>query len=299
MKKWIEAARPKTLTAALVPILAGTALARASGYAPKLSLSLFALLSAFCIQIGTNLFNDAIDFKKGTDNETRIGPRRVTQSGLLSSRAVMLGGAFFFLLAAAFGIPLLIAGGSVILSIGILSLICGYAYTGGPFPLAYLGLGELFVILFFGLAAVGGVFYLHTGLLPDTRSMVAGLQVGFLSTVLIAINNLRDAEGDKKTDKRTLAVRFGKTFARREIALLAILPAFMGIYWIWVGLLWAGFLPLLILPLAFHISNNVARTEPGPTYNRFLGQAALLHLLFGLLFSLGCLLSWYAPGGGS
>jgi 1,4-dihydroxy-2-naphthoate octaprenyltransferase len=299
MKKWILAARPKTLTAAFVPILVGTALARVLGYAPKWDLSLFAALSAFAIQIGTNLFNDAIDFAKGTDNETRIGPQRVTQSGLLSHRTVMLGGALSFLLAALFAIPLLIAGGKVILVIGILSLICGYAYTGGPFPLAYLGLGELFVILFFGLAAVGGVFYLQTGILWDLRPLVAGIQIGFLSTVLLAINNLRDREGDSKTHKKTLAVRFGKTFARREIACLAIVPSLLGLFWILHGALWAGFLPLLTIPLGVHISMNVARTEPSAAYNRFLGQSALLHLLFGVLFSLGCYLSWYAPGGGS
>jgi 1,4-dihydroxy-2-naphthoate octaprenyltransferase len=153
--------------------------------------------------------------------------------------------------------------------------------------------------LFFGLAAVGGVFYLQTGLLWDERSLVAGLQMGFLSTVLISINNLRDSVGDKKSNKRTLAVRFGVTFARREIAFLAITPALCGLYWILHGVLWAGFLPLLTIPLAVHISLNIARTEPSPVYNRFLGQGALLNLLFGLLFSLGCYWSWYAPGGGS
>jgi 1,4-dihydroxy-2-naphthoate octaprenyltransferase len=296
---WLEASRPKTLTAALSPILVGTALARAAGFTPKWELSVFALLSTLFIQIGSNLFNDALDFYKGTDDEKRVGPRRVTQSGLLAPRTVMLGGCASFLIAALFAIPLLLEGGRTILEIGLASLLCGYLYTGGPFPLAYLGLGEVFVVLFFGLAAVMGIFFLQTGLLFDERSLIAGLQVGLLATVMLAINNLRDIEGDRRSRKRTLAARFGKTFGRAEITSLALLPAIFGIYWILHGLLWAGFLPLLALPLALHVSSSVARTEPGPAYNRFLGQSALLNLLFGILFSLGCLLSYYAPGGGS
>ena len=116
---------------------------------------------------------------------------------------------------------------------------------------------------------------------------------------MLAINNLRDIEGDRRSNKNTLAARFGKSFGRVEIATLALLPSIFGLYWIFHGLLWAGFLPLLALPLALHVSSSVARTEPGPAYNRFLGQGALLNLLFGLLFSLGCLLSYYVPGGSS
>jgi 1,4-dihydroxy-2-naphthoate polyprenyltransferase len=299
IRTWVEAARPKTLTAALSPILVGTALARASGFTPKWELSVFALLSTLFIQIGANLFNDALDFYKGTDDEKRVGPRRVTQSGLLAPRTVMLGGCVSFLIAAVFGIPLLLEGGRVILEIGLASLLCGYLYTGGPFPLAYLGLGEIFVVLFFGLTAVMGIFFLHTGLLFDERSFMAGLQVGLLATVMLAINNLRDIEGDRRSHKRTLAARFGKSFGKVEIVILALFPSGLGIYWILHGLLWAGFLPLLVLPLALHVCSSVARTEPGPAYNRFLGQGALLNLAFGILFSLGCVLSYYAPGGGS
>jgi 1,4-dihydroxy-2-naphthoate octaprenyltransferase len=152
---WLLAARPKTLTASLSPVIVGTGLAYGFSPAPARPwLAVVALLSATCIQIATNLVNDAADFEKGADTAERLGPTRVTQSGLLHGRHVMAAAGAFFLLAAMFGLPLIVAGGTPILVIGVLSIAAGYAYTAGPFPLAYLGLGEVFVILFFGVAAV-------------------------------------------------------------------------------------------------------------------------------------------------
>lgn len=286
---WIEAARPKTLIAAIAPILVGTCLAASEGHALRWHLSIFALLSALFIQIATNLFNDAIDFKKGTDNEERIGPRRVTQSGLLSPKVVMAGAFIACLISALFAIPLLIQGGTTILAIGVVSLLCGYAYTGGPFPLAYLGLGELFVILFFGFAAVMGVYFLQTDQFTMNAAL-AGLQVGFLATVMIAINNLRDVEGDSKTQKKTLAVRFGVAFGRVEIAFFAFAPFVLGLAWFALGHRGGAALPFIAFPIAIKVARGVAKNAPGPIYNAFLGKGALLQLAFGALLSLGLFL---------
>lgn len=289
VKPWLMAFRPKTLTAAVVPVLVGTTLANRVGGQFSWWMSIWALLGALFIQIGTNLFNDALDFKKGADTAERVGPKRVTQSGLVAEKTVMAAGLASFGLAALCGIPLVIEGGWVIVVIGLLSLFFGYTYTGGPFPLAYRGLGDVFVILFFGWVAVGGVYFLHTGRV-DVEVAVAGLQVGMLATVLIAINNLRDIEQDRRVNKRTLAVRFGPTFARAEIAALLIASFGLNAFW-WVTGHWgAALLPLVAGPLAWSTLRGVQTTEPGPEYNEFLAKAGLIHLLFGFQLSLGLIL---------
>ncbi len=196
IKHWLFAFRFKTLTAAVVPIVVGTTLTMSLGYPTQTWITLCALLASLCIQIGTNLINDAMDFKKGADTHERIGPARITQSGKANFKSVMLLGVCFFLLALAFGIPLATKGGPPIVAIGLLSLLCGYAYTGGPYPLAYHGLGDLFVILFFGVIAVSGMTFLHTNEW-HLEALVAGLQIGSLATILIAINNFRDSSGDR------------------------------------------------------------------------------------------------------
>jgi len=289
IKDILLAFRPKTLTAALVPCLAATALVYALHLHVDWATLGEALAAAFLIQIGTNFVNDAVDFKKGADTEKRIGPRRITQAGVLKGSQVMALGTLFFALAVLCGIPLVLKGGLVIVILGIASVLMGYAYTAGPFPLAYLGLGDVFVILFFGLAAVMGLFYLQTGSW-NKDALVLGLQIGFHATVLLAINNLRDIEGDRPVNKKTLPVRFGVSFARKEIALLAFLPFVMNLYWAYQGFYWTALLPLLALPLAVKITKNVYANEPSPLYNKFLGQSAGLHLLFGLLLTLGFLL---------
>jgi 1,4-dihydroxy-2-naphthoate octaprenyltransferase len=281
--------RPKTLTASLVPILVATALVSALGFVVHWWVTFLALACSLLIQIGTNLVNDAVDFKKGADTHARVGPMRVTQSGLLTIRVVAWGAGICFLLAALLGIPLVIQGGWTIVMIGLASIACGYMYTGGPFPLAYLGLGDLFVILFFGLVAVGGLFFLHVGFWT-WEAALAGCQVGFLATVLIAINNFRDARGDALVKKETLAVRWGPRFARFEIAFLCCAPFAMNLAWLMKGWYLTALLPLMAVPLAILISRNVFRTEPGVRFNNFLGQAALLHLLFGILISIGLVL---------
>lgn len=286
IKSILLAFRPKTLTAALVPCVAATAFVKSTGLPWDGWVLFYALMASFLIQIGTNLVNDAVDFKKGADTEKRIGPQRITQAGILSSSQVMALGSLCFLLAVLCGIPLVLKGGWVILAIGLASVLMGYSYTAGPFPLAYLGLGDLFVILFFGLLAVAGMVYLNTGEWMF-EALVLGLQIGFHATVLIAINNLRDRSGDLLVNKRTLAVRFGVNFSRYEIAALCFLPFILNLYWWFEGYKLAAIFSMFALPLAVKITKNVFSIEPSPLYNQFLGQAAGLHLVFGILIAIG------------
>jgi 1,4-dihydroxy-2-naphthoate octaprenyltransferase len=282
---WLLAARPKTLTAAAIPVVLGVAIAwNASGRVLWLY-ALLALAGALLIQIGTNLFNDAIDFEKGTDTADRVGPQRVTASGLIHARHVKVMALACFAGAMLAGIPLLVRGGWPLLVIGLASIAAGYVYTGGPYPLAYNGLGELFVMVFFGLVAVGGTHYLQV-LEYGTSAAIAGVAAGSLANVLLAVNNLRDAEGDAKTRKRTLAVRFGPRFAAWEIAFFAFLPFALGFWWWIAGERAAALLPLLLLPLAFAIAAS-ARRDRGAVLNRTLAKSAALQAGYGLLFTLG------------
>ncbi|MCK6597521.1 MAG: 1,4-dihydroxy-2-naphthoate octaprenyltransferase [Bdellovibrionaceae bacterium] len=291
IKSVLLAFRPKTLTAAFVPCVVGTAYASSTFASWSLKYFIFALLSATFIQIGTNLINDAIDFKKGADTKERIGPQRITQSGVLSYKVVLSLGSLSFALSALFGLPLVMSGGLPIVIIGVLSILLGYGYTAGPYPLAYKGLGDLFVIIFFGLVAVCGMIFLHAKTI-DVGSFILGLQIGLLATILIAINNLRDLNGDKKVNKLTLAVRLGEKHAKQEIYFLILSPFLLGIYWLSTHDYLSFFFPLLTVPLAIKLFKNIKLREPGPIYNNFLAQAAALHLLFGLLISLGFSLKW-------
>lgn len=286
LKSILLAFRPKTLTAALVPCLAGTALVRAIGLSWDGWVLFYALAASFLIQIGTNLVNDAVDFKKGADTEKRIGPQRITQAGILTAKQVMLLGSLCFFLAVLCGIPLVLKGGGVIIAIGIASVLMGYAYTAGPFPLAYLGLGDLFVILFFGLLAVSGIVFLNTGEWM-TEAFVLGLQIGLHATALIAVNNLRDHQGDRLVNKKTLAVRFGVKFSRWEIAVVSFLPFLINLYWWFEGYKIAAIVSLFAIPLAVKLTKNIFATEPSPIYNKYLAQAAALHLVFGILITIG------------
>jgi 1,4-dihydroxy-2-naphthoate polyprenyltransferase len=291
MKSWWLAFRPKTLTAAVVPILVGTSLVYFSGYEIQWWVSLCALAACLCIQIATNLMNDAIDFKKGADTHERVGPKRVSQSGLIQPRTVMLVAILFLFFAFLFGIPLVIQGGWPIVVIGTVSLFLAYSYTGGPFPLAYLGLGDLFVVLFFGVIAVMGLYYLHT-LIWSADALVAGLQVGFLATVLIAVNNFRDVKQDIIANKKTLAVRFGPSFVRFEIIALIVGAFLLNFYWSMIKQsLLAASLPFFILPLALLIVANVTQLEPSDKMNKVLAQSAALHIGFGAFLSLGLILT--------
>ncbi|MFQ5729144.1 MAG: 1,4-dihydroxy-2-naphthoate octaprenyltransferase [Waddliaceae bacterium] len=271
---WLLATRPKTLTAAFIPIFAATMLARADTQVVDWGISLYALLVAVFLQIGTNLVNDALDFKNGGDTAARLGPVRVTQSKLLAMEEVLAGGMMCFAVAVLFGIPLIFKGGWSIAVILSLSVLCGYLYTGGPKPLAYLGLGDFFVLIFFGFVSTVAVYYLQTGFIGPA-SFLAAAQIGLLATALIASN------------KRTLPVRFGKRFGRLEITALILLPFVFNLFWFQYGYFFAGLLPWAALPLGTMVITGVWKIEPSRTYNQFLGLTALLHLAFGVLLSVG------------
>lgn len=281
MKPWLLAVRPKTLSAAVVPVLIGTALAADEPTAITWWVFVCALVGALLIQIATNLINDALDYKKGADTAERLGPVRVTQAGLIGARAVMTAAWTCLIGAALCGIPLIVRAGWPLLLIGLASMAGAYAYTGGPVPLAYRGLGEVFVILFFGFVAVGGTFYAHS-LQYTKAAMLSGFAAGSLATVLLVINNLRDVEGDRRSDKRTTVVRFGERFARMEIAFFALAP-FAAVALIGrPGLL----LTLVALPLAIAVIVRVMRSR-GAELNRCLAMAGALQWVFGILFVAG------------
>lgn len=287
IRAWILASRPKTLTAAAVPVLVGTAVAHHAGgvrWGPALA----ALFGAFAIQIGTNFANDLFDALKGADTEDRVGPVRAVQAGLLSARAMAWGTGVVFAVATLFGIYLVSEGGWPLVVIGVASIASGLAYTGGPFPLAYNGLGDLFVLMFFGFVAVAGTAYVQLLSVP-LLAVWAALPVGALATAILVVNNIRDREGDALAGKRTVVVRFGRSFGVAEyMACLAVA------YAVPVGLAAAGFGPWVLLtwvtvPLAVELARSVVRDQ-GPVLNETLAGTARLLLAHGVLFALG--LAW-------
>lgn len=286
IRPWILAFRLKTLTAALVPVLVGTCLSLSLGTFSAWWVSAFALCSAFCIQIATNLLNDAIDFKKGADTEKRLGPQRATQMGWLTERQVFVMGLVFLLMALGFGFPLVLRGGWPIVALGVVSLFLAYGYTGGPFPLAYLGLGDLFVVLFFGLFAVGGTYFLQS-MEINGAALVGGLQIGFLSTILIAINNLRDSDSDREVNKKTLAVRLGDNFVRYEILTLTVLTYALNLYFLVAYKKLYVLISYALLPLGGLVVGMVFVIKNKDKLNKVLGLSALHQLLFSILFSIG------------
>ncbi len=286
MKAWLLAARPKTLPAAIVPVWVGSMPLLVDGDRFTGSWALFwcTLASALCIQIATNLFNDAIDHVKGADTAKRLGPRRVTASGMLRPGTVLIGALAFCLLATLIAIPLIVTRGWPIVAIGAVSLYFSFGYTGGPWPLAYRGLGEMFVLAFFGFVAVAGSYFVQSGEWGGWGILLLGLQCGCYSCVLIAINNLRDVDEDRSSQKRTLAVRFGETFARIEILVFCLLPVLLGVAF--AHSLTGMAIGLLPLPIGAILSFAVFRCKPGPVYNRFLALGALQLILFAVAATL-------------
>ncbi|MDP3851875.1 MAG: 1,4-dihydroxy-2-naphthoate octaprenyltransferase [Luteolibacter sp.] len=283
LKSCVLAARPKTLPAAVVPVWVGCVLAwKLSGdFDPRLAAC--TLFGALAIQIATNFFNDAIDARKGADTAGRLGPVRVTASGLLSPRTVMRLAVGFLGMALACGVVLYQARGWPIALIGVPSLFLAYGYTGGPFPLAYRGMGELFVILFFGLVAVGGTVFIQTGGWPR-EALLLGLQVGLLSAVLISINNFRDREEDSGTGKRTLAVRCGPKVAASVIWLEIKLAAFAGLAWLALDQPRFIFASIPVLLIGLRIIWGVFTLPPGPGFNRLLALGGVQLVLFAAVY---------------
>lgn len=283
------ASRPKTIPASIIPILVGTFLAQANGAAINTKLFICVLFSILFIHLAVNYINDAIDFCKGADTEERLGPDRVTQKKWLSVQQVMGLGFFSILLSFLFGIPLIMQGGYVIMAILIISASLAYFYTGGPYPLAYLGLGELFVLIFFGFVITTVPYYLQT-LSLDYQILLAGFQMGCLNCIFILINNLRDIYSDRKAKKMTTAARFGKHFARIELTIFTFLPYAANLAWLFFDKPFAALFPILTLPMAVFIIKNIWTVDPSRRYNRFFGLASLLIIFFGIFLILGILI---------
>jgi 1,4-dihydroxy-2-naphthoate octaprenyltransferase len=252
----------------------------------RIGAALAALLGAVFIQIGTNLVNDVEDFERGADDAERLGPRRATQTGDLSAATVRKAALLSFAAAAACGIYLTALAGWPILVLGLLSIASGIAYTAGPWPLAYIGLGDLFVFVFFGLAAVAGTYYVQVGAL-GALPLLAAVPVGCLATAILVVNNTRDVRTDARAGKRTLAVRFGAAAARREYALL-VAVAFAAV----PILAWrvgggAALLPLVLLPHALRLVRRLCAAQSGAEFNALLRDTALLQLFHALLLAAG------------
>ncbi|MBW2269623.1 MAG: 1,4-dihydroxy-2-naphthoate polyprenyltransferase [Deltaproteobacteria bacterium] len=282
---WLSAARLRTLPIALAPVVVGTALAWTDDAHAWLA-ALAAALGALLLQIGANFANDVFDFEKGADTAARTGPPRATQLGWVTPAAMRR--ATFLIFGAAFlpGLYLVWVGGWPIVAIGLLSVATGLAYTGGPFPLGYHGLGDLAVFVFFGLVAVCGTYWVQALTLPPHVLAVSTL-IGALASVPLAVNNLRDAATDALAGKRTLAVRLGESAVRTEIAaLIAIAYAGCVLLW-WSGLGPLGaLLPLITSPLALRFLHRM-RTSEGAALNPLLAESARLELVFALSLALG------------
>jgi 1,4-dihydroxy-2-naphthoate octaprenyltransferase len=297
---WVIAARPQTLPAAASPVVVGTGLAVHDGVFAALP-ALAALLGAGLIQIGTNFANDYYDAVKGADTEEREGFTRVTAGGLIDPETVKRAMYLTFAAAILLGTYLVYVGGVPILVIGLLSVASGIAYTGGPYPLGYYGLGELFVFVFFGLVAVAGTYYvqaaatlaepLSIGIPPGTLppiAVVAALPMAALSTDILVVNNVRDKEEDATTGKRTLAVRFGYGFARAEFVAMLLLTYAVPLWFLArAGFTAAVLLPYLTLPYALGITRTVLKETTGEALNPTLERTGRLLAAYAVLFAAG------------
>ncbi|MFC7045822.1 1,4-dihydroxy-2-naphthoate polyprenyltransferase [Halobacteriaceae archaeon GCM10025711] len=297
---WLMAARPHTLPAAAAPVVVGVGLAIHDEVFAALP-ALAALVGAMLIQVGTNFANDYYDAVKGADTDDRTGFTRVTQSGLIEAGTVKTAMYATFGLAIALGTYLVSVGGVPILVVGLLSVASGIAYTGGPYPLGYHGLGDLFVFVFFGLVAVTGTYYVQAAaVLPvgpfpttvppgtvTTAALVASLPVAAISTDILVVNNIRDIETDAAAGKRTLAVVLGYVGSRVEYVGLLALAYLVPVWFVTQGFGLAVLLPLLTLPYAVVVSRTVLTETSGEALNPALSRTGKLLAAFSLLFAIG------------
>ena len=299
VKYWLLAARPKTLPAAAVPVLVAGALAAAADtflFSPWLVCLVFSLL----IQVGTNYANDYYDFKKGADDERRIGPNRAVASGWISPAAMYRGMILVFLLAFLVGSSLVLWGGWWLIVVGVASILCGVAYTGGPYPLGYNGWGDVFVFLFFGWVATGVTYYVQAGtfaaVLPSGQGMIwtllAGMVPGALATNLLVVNNVRDEPLDREAGKRTLAVRCGRSFGIAQYGILNLLAMAVPLAFVLLGGKLGCLVVLLSAPLVLSNQRLLKRARDRESYETVLVRTALALLLVGGLFCPGLLLNW-------
>jgi 1,4-dihydroxy-2-naphthoate polyprenyltransferase len=289
---WLMAARPRTLPAAVAPVLVGTSLAATEGTFKWLTF-VAAMLGALFIQVGTNLSNDYSDARRGADTEDRLGPVRVTAGGLVPPRQVLVATYVAFGLAVLAGVYLIVTAGWQLLLVGAASILAGVLYTGGPRPYGYEGLGEVFVFLFFGVVAVTGSYFAQVEMLT-WEAFVLAVPVGLLAAAILVVNNIRDLETDRRAGKRTLAVRLGRSRARGLYGIMvyvafltAPLPWLLGSDDLspWLLLPWAA------LPLAVPVVRTVRNRSDGPSLNGALARTGMLQLVFCALLSAGILAS--------
>lgn len=284
-KIWLAAARPRTLPAAVAPVVVGTACAHAAGqiaWGPAVA----ALVGSLLLQLAANFSNDLFDAQSGADGPDRIGPVRAVSAGLISPAAMKVATSLTILAALAVGAYLVALHGWPIVAIGVASILAALAYTGGPWPLGYHGLGDVFVMIFFGFIAVAGTAFVQLGAVPPL-SLAAGFGVGCLATAILVVNNARDIVSDTRAGKRTLAVRLG-----RRGAILEYFGLLAGAYATAIGLaVWARspmpLLPLLTVPLALARAKRLVAAADGPAHNQLLAQTAQLMLLYSLLLAIG------------
>ncbi len=288
LANWIAASRPKTLPAAIAPILVGASEAARHNEIdawPVFICLAFALL----IQIATNMANDYFDYIRGADTEERLGPERLVSSGKIPPKTMLIVAVGLFALAFCVGLTMVSYRGSEMLVVGILAIVFGYAYTGGPYPLAYHGLGDVFVIVFFGIVATVGTYYVIVGEVLFNVYLL-GLSLGLLANNILVVNNYRDLETDEAAGKRTLVVRFGKGFARGQY-LFQLLAAYLCVS-LYIGItrnFWVSIV-LLTIPLGTGLTVDFRKTE-GTALNPLLGKTARLLLLFSVLLAGGIFLS--------
>jgi len=288
---WCQAARPRTLPAALAPVLVGWCLAlEKSLYTIEelFSVLIFASGLTLSLQIATNFFNDALDSDRGTDRATRLGPPRMCATGKLSSKSLKKGALICCLIASIFGLPLVVMGGPLFLLIGLVCLSLTYLYTGTNYSISYHGLGELFVFIFFGIIPVACISFLgHYSWSPE--SFLIGIQIGCLCTHLISINNLRDEEDDALSRKKTLVVKLGRNTYLKYLKIITIACYILSILIVLYNQsLWLGeLLFLLSFPLVWLNLKKVSKTKPSKIYNQYLGSAAKNLLVGSLLLSIG------------
>jgi 1,4-dihydroxy-2-naphthoate octaprenyltransferase len=282
---WIEAARLRTLPAAVVPVLTGTALAHAHG-AAHLGRAAICLGFALLVQVGTNFANDYFDFVQGVDTPARVGPRRAVAAGLVSPRRMLAATGLVLGLAFGTGLLLVHEGGWILLPIGSVSIVCALAYTGGPFPLGYHGLGDLFVFVFFGLVAVDTTYFVQAGrITPDVTSCAAA--IGLLAANILVANNYRDLETDRVAGKRTLVVRFGRRFAVWQYGLSATVALMCPPGLLLFGYRWPVLLPLILAPWAAGLASRLANSQQPGEQIALLGATARFLAAFGGLLCAG------------
>lgn len=282
---WWLAIRPKTLSISITPVLLGSALAWQTHQLFSWLTFISILLSAIAIQIGTNLYNDAADFEKGADTDQRLGPKRAAQQGWLSATQIKRGALFSFSLAFLSGIYLAWLGGMAIIILGLMSILCGYAYTAGPKPIAYSPLGEAFVMIFFGFAAVGGTYYLQSQTI-NLNTLIIASSIGSMAAAILLVNNYRDLEGDRKVNKLTLVHYLGRPASRKFYIVMLLYPYFLLLPLLAVHS-WTILLAVLSLPIAIKLIRYFLQLPITSELNRVLAKTAQLQLIYTILLSIG------------